>query len=139
MKLNILKYAKIIYTSCFMLSCVYAAQASMGRGVGYETSSASFVVADKEEAAEKVITNVKVMYNPVAEQISVSFKLTKQSSVAIKLMDALGNEVLNLSNSTLEAGNQNLSFETEGKVSPGFYFVRVGSGTETVVKRISIR
>lgn len=138
MKVNILKYAKIIYTSCFMLFSVYVAHANASKSVGYEMKTVS-VVVDKEESAEKVITNVKVMYNPVAEQINVSFKLNKQSSVAIKLMDALGNEVLNLSNATLEAGNQNLSFETEGKVSPGFYFVRVGSGTETVVKRISIR
>ena len=138
MKVNILKYAKIMYTSCFILACVHAAHANIGGSVGYELSGAS-VSAAKDDAAEKIVTNVKVMYNPVAEQISVSFKLTKQSNVAIKLMDALGNEVLNLSNSTLDAGNQNLSFETEGKVSPGFYFVRVGSGTETVVKRISIR
>jgi len=55
------------------------------------------------------------------------------------LMDALGNEVLNLSNSTIDAGVQNLSFDTDGKVSPGFYFVRVSSGSETVVKRVSIR
>lgn len=127
-----------MYTSCFILASVYAAHANVGGSVGYELTGTSFA-AGKDEAAEKVVTNVKVMYNPVAEQISVSFKLTKQSNVAIKLMDALGNEVLNLSNSTLDAGNQNLSFETEGKVSPGFYFVRVGSGTETVVKRISIR
>ena len=138
MKVNILKYAKIMYTSFVLLACVHTAHANIGSSVGYELVGAS-VSAGKDDAAEKVVTNVKVMYNPVAEQISVSFKLTKQSNVAIKLMDALGNEVLNLSSSTLDAGNQNLSFETEGKVSPGFYFVRVGSGTETVVKRISIR
>lgn len=127
-----------MYTSFVLLACVHTAHANIGSSVGYELVGAS-VSTGKDDAAEKVVTNVKVMYNPVAEQISVSFKLTKQSNVAIKLMDALGNEVLNLSNSTLDAGNQNLSFETEGKVSPGFYFVRVGSGTETVVKRISIR
>lgn len=93
----------------------------------------------KEEDTEKVITNVKVSYNPIAEQIAVSFKIAKQSNVVVKLMDALGNEILNLSNSILDAGSHNLSFETEGKVSPGFYFIRVSSGTEIIVKRISIR
>lgn len=138
MKINILKYAKLLYAGLMVVATVYAAQAN-GMSVGYDLhKNVSFLDA-KDQEAEKVITNVKVMYNPVAEQISVSFKLTKQNNVAIKLMDALGNEVLNLSNSSLEAGNHNLSFETEGKVSPGFYFVRVGSGTETVVKRISIR
>lgn len=96
-------------------------------------------VSSKEEESDKNITNVKVMYNPVAAQITVNFKLEKQGVVTIKLMDALGNEVLNLSNSSLESGNQNLSFETLDKISPGFYFVRVASGSETVVKRVSIR
>ncbi len=88
---------------------------------------------------EKLVNNAKVLYNPVVEQINVSFKLTKQANVNIKLMDALGNEVLNLSNSVLESGLQNLSFETNGKVTPGFYFVRIAASNETIVKRISIR
>ncbi|UZJ66211.1 hypothetical protein OKW96_09150 [Sphingobacterium sp. KU25419] len=35
--------------------------------------------------------------------------MNKQSSVAIKVMDALGNEVVQLMNGSLDAGNQNLS------------------------------
>lgn len=88
---------------------------------------------------EKIITNVKVFYNPVAEQITMTFKLSKQNEVTIKVMDALGNEVLNLMDGSLDAGVQNLSFESNGKVATGVYFVRVTSGTETVVKRISVR
>lgn len=138
MKVNLPKYARILYTSFLILAsvCVAPAHGESREGDAYSTR---FTIDTKDQGAEKVITNVKVMYNPVAEQISVSFKLVKQSNVSIKLMDALGNEVLNLSNSSLDEGNHNLSFETEGKVSPGFYFVRVGSGTETVVKRISVR
>ncbi len=138
MKVNIYKYAKIICTGLLLSVSVYAAHAS-GESVGYNASKQIFSLESKDQGSEKIITNVKVMYNPVAEQISTSFKLTKQGNVSIKLMDALGNEVLNLSNSPLDAGNHNLSFETEGKVSAGFYFVRVSSGTETIVKRISIR
>ncbi len=92
-----------------------------------------------DEDATKNITNAKVMYNPVSEQINVNFKLAKQSTVVIKLMDALGNEVLSLSNGTLEEGIQSLSFDTDGKIAAGFYFVRLTSGTETVIKRLSIR
>src|SRR5690606_27109275 len=88
---------------------------------------------------EKIITNVKVFYNPVAEQITMTFKLSKQNEVTIKVMDALGHEVLNLMDGSLDACVQNLSFESNGKVATGVYFVRVTSGTETVVKRISVR
>ncbi|GAA4142481.1 hypothetical protein GCM10022216_23460 [Sphingobacterium kyonggiense] len=91
------------------------------------------------EENDKIINNVKVYYNPIAEQISVNFKLSKEYNVVIKVMDALGNEVLNLHNANLEAGLQNLNFDTQQKLSEGFYFVRVGAGTESVVKRISVR
>ena len=97
------------------------------------------ITTDVKVNNEKLINNVKVLYNPVVEQINVSFKLNKQSNVTIKLMDALGNEVLNLSNSVLESGLQTLSFETNGKVTPGFYFVRLSASNENIVKRISIR
>lgn len=88
---------------------------------------------------EKLINNVKVFYNPIAEQVNLSFKLAKSSSVSIKVMDALGNEILQLMNGNLDAGIQNLSFEHGGKLTTGFYFVRVVAGSETVVKRFSVR
>ena len=89
--------------------------------------------------SEKPINNVKVFYNPIAEQVNLSFKLAKSSSVSIKVMDALGNEILQLMNGNLDAGVQNLSFEHGGKLTTGFYFARVVAGSETVVKRFSVR
>ncbi|HLS37656.1 MAG TPA: T9SS type A sorting domain-containing protein [Sphingobacterium bovisgrunnientis] len=100
---------------------------------------ASMSIDREKETADKLITNVKASYNPVVEQIVVSFNLAKQSSVTIKLMDALGNEVLHLFNGNLDEGNQNHLFDTNEKVTPGFYFLRVASGSETIVKRISIK
>lgn len=100
---------------------------------------ASISIDRQKETADKLITNVKASYNPVVEQIVVSFNLAKQSSVTIKLMDALGNEVLPLFSGNLDEGNQNHLFDTNEKVTPGFYFLRVASGAETIVKRISIK
>ncbi len=100
---------------------------------------ASMSIDREKETADKLITNVKASYNPVVEQIVVSFNLAKQSSVTIKLMDALGNEVLHLFNGNLDEGNQNHLFDSNEKVTPGFYFLRVASGSETIVKRISIK
>lgn len=100
---------------------------------------ASMSIDKEKETVDKLITNVKASYNPVVEQIVVSFNLAKQSSVTIKLMDALGNEVLHLFNGNLDEGNQNHLFDTNEKVTPGFYFLRVASGSETIVKRISIK
>ncbi|WP_156138324.1 hypothetical protein [Sphingobacterium sp. T2] len=69
-----------------------------------ETRPVVVNVKNHKEETEKLITNVKASYNPVVGQILVSFNLAKQSAVTIKLMDALGNEVLNLYNGTLEEG-----------------------------------
>lgn len=87
---------------------------------------------------EKLLSSVKVFPNPVADQINLSFRLSKQSTVSIKVMDALGNEVMTLLNQYLEAGNQSHTFETSNKLTNGFYFIRMSAGTETVVKRISV-
>lgn len=87
---------------------------------------------------EKLLSSVKVFPNPVVDQISLSYRLDKQSSVSIKVMDALGNEVMTLLNQELDAGPQSHVFETNNKLTNGFYFIRVSAGTETVVKRISV-
>ncbi|MEJ5054819.1 T9SS type A sorting domain-containing protein [Sphingobacterium sp. MYb382] len=113
-----------------------------GRAMANVSSIASHpavLVERADESNEKLINNVKVFFNPIAEQVSVNFKLGKQSTVAIKVMDALGNEVANLMNGRLDAGMQNLSFDGIAKLNPGVYFVRVSSGTETVIKRFSVR
>ncbi len=96
-------------------------------------------VAVIAEETDKLINNVKVYYNPIADQVTVNFKLSKNSHVSIKVMDALGNEVLSLHNGDVDAGTQNLNFDSSGKLKEGIYFVRVMAGSETVVKRISVR
>lgn len=87
---------------------------------------------------EKLLSNVKIFPNPVSEQINLSFRLGKQTDVTIKVMDALGNEVMNLLNQRLEGGNQNHAFETHNKLSKGYYFIKVSANAETVVKRITV-
>lgn len=87
---------------------------------------------------EKLISNVKVFPSPAVEAINLSFRLGKRSEVSIKVMDALGNEMLTLLNQTMDPGTQNQSFEIQGKLSSGMYFLRVTAGTETVIKRVSV-
>lgn len=128
LKVRVLALA--IFSFGFFRSAVYANSLPV---------DASMSIDREKETADKLITNVKASYNPVVEQIVVSFNLAKQSSVTIKLMDALGNEVLHLFNGNLDEGNQNHLFDSNEKVTPGFYFLRVASGSETIVKRISIK
>lgn len=138
MKFNKQHIVTMLKSSVFALGLLAVPMLGLAHSVT-NAPALEFATPAEKDNADKNITNVKVIFNPIAQQITVSFKLGKQSSVSVKLMDALGNEVLNLSNSVLDQGLQTLSFDIEGKVSPGFYFVRVTSGTETVVKRISVR
>lgn len=97
-----------------------------------------FRIGNNPADNEKLLSSVKVFPNPVVDQISLSFRLSKQISVSIKVMDALGNEVMTLLNQELDAGSQSHVFDTSNKLTNGFYFIRVSAGTETVVKRISV-
>lgn len=137
MKVNIPKYVRI-HVALLMLSMTFSVHAEGIMDNLYNNVEYSTLLSNDQDGG-KNITNVKVSFNPVAGQVSVSLKLTKQSNIVIKLMDALGNEISNLSNTTLEVGSHNLSFDKDEKVTAGFYFVRVSSGTEIIVKRISIR
>jgi len=86
----------------------------------------------------KTLSNVKVYPNPVSDQINLTFKLSKEISVTIKIMDALGNEINTLLSQRLEEGDQVHNFTLNRNLNSGFYFIRVMAGTETVVKRIQI-
>src|SRR5690606_22685532 len=86
----------------------------------------------------KVLSNAKVYPNPVSDQINLTFKLSKEISVTIKIMDALGNEISTLLSQRLEEGDQVQNFTLNSNLKSGFYFIRIMAGTETVVKRIQI-
>jgi len=86
----------------------------------------------------KTLSNVKVFPNPVSGQINLSFKLSKDISVSIKIMDALGNEINTLLSQRLAEGDQTQTFNLNSNLKSGFYFIRIMAGTETIVKRIQI-
>ena len=86
----------------------------------------------------KVLNNVKVYPNPVTDQLNLTFMVSKDSNVTIKVMDVLGNEVITLYSERISAGNQNHSFNIASKLSSGFYFVRLVVGNETIIKRFSV-
>jgi hypothetical protein len=92
-----------------------------------------------QNASDKLLSNVKVFPNPTVETVNLSFRLGKRVDVSIKVMDALGNELMTLLSQTLDAGNQNQSFDVQKRLSPGLYFVKVTAGAETVIKRISVQ
>ncbi len=87
---------------------------------------------------DKVLNNVKVYPNPVADQLNLSYTISKDANVTVKIMDVLGNEITTLLTVRLSAGEQVNSFNIASRLSSGFYFIRVSVAGEIITKRISV-
>lgn len=87
---------------------------------------------------EKLLTDVSIYPNPITDKLYLTYNVKKSTSVSIKIMDVLGNDVITLMAQRVEAGEQRNTFQINNKLSSGFYFVRMIVGTESVIKRISV-
>lgn len=88
--------------------------------------------------ADKVLSVLKVYPNPVDDQINVVIRLEREANIAVKVMDLLGNEVVTLANERLASGEQTKTYTIPNRLNSGIYFLRIVTGSETVVKRISV-
>lgn len=91
-----------------------------------------------ESQNQKPIDNVKIYPNPVSTQINLSYTLAKDNIVTVKILDVLGNEVATLLSQKVTAGEQTNTFNLTTKLNSGLYFVRIVSGSESIIKRISV-
>jgi hypothetical protein len=87
---------------------------------------------------DKLLTNVEVFPNPVNDVINVKYTVSRNAYVNIKVMDVLGNDVVTLFSQRVFLGDQNITYNTNSKLSRGFYFVRIIVGTESINKRIAV-
>ncbi len=102
------------------------------------TKTSLFNSFDINSIALKPIDNVRIFPNPVSTQINISFTLSKDNQVVINVLDVLGNQILTLLNQKMQAGEQINSFVLNSKIPSGFYFVRIVTGNDSVIKRISV-
>jgi hypothetical protein len=87
---------------------------------------------------DKVLNNVKVYPNPISDQLNLSFSMSKDANVIVKIMDVLGNEITTLLSERVAAGDQTKPFIIASRITSGFYFIRVSVGSEIITKRISV-
>lgn len=104
----------------------------------FKTGNSTTQNSKSNHVGEKVLSNVKVYPNPVSDQLNVSFHVSKDVLMTIKMMDFLGNDVATLSTHRVAEGEQTASFNISSRFNSGLYFIRFIAGNETVVKRISI-
>ncbi len=88
--------------------------------------------------ADKILTVLKVYPNPVTDQINLILKLDRESNFSVKIMDLLGNEIVTLANERINPGEQTKSYTIPNRLNSGIYFLKIISGSETIVKRISV-
>jgi len=86
----------------------------------------------------KILANVRIYPNPVSDYLNMSYTISKDSNVTIRIMDVLGNEISTLFSERQTSGEHNHSFSISSKVSSGFFFIRVSVGGEIITKRISV-
>jgi len=87
---------------------------------------------------DRLVSNVQVYPNPITDQINQRYNVSRNSSVTIKIMDILGNEVVTLFSQRVDPGEQKFTFNLNNRLSSGFYFLRLVAGGESVIKKISI-
>ncbi|MEJ7560539.1 MAG: T9SS type A sorting domain-containing protein [Pedobacter sp.] len=102
--------------------------------VGTSPKSATSLVTKQE----KILSVLKVYPNPVEDQVNLIVKIDRETNFSVKIMDLLGNEVVTLANERISAGEQTKTFNIPERLNPGIYFLKIVSGSETVVKRISV-
>jgi hypothetical protein len=103
-----------------------------------KTGIVSTVKITVPKADDKLLQDVDVFPNPANDQLNFKFTLSHNSNVSIKIMDVLGNDVLDVVQQRLDMGEQKYSISIANKLSRGFYFARFTAGTESVIKRVSI-
>lgn len=97
-----------------------------------------FMGTPKAGLNDKILNNVKVYPNPISDQLNLSFNVSKEATVTVKIMDVLGNEITTLLSERIAAGDQNKPFQIASRITSGFYFIRVSVGSEVITKRISV-
>lgn len=87
---------------------------------------------------DRILTNVKVYPNPITEYLNMSYTVSRDATVTIRIMDVLGNQITTLFSERQDAGAHTREFSLASKITSGFYFIRVSAGNEIITKRISV-
>jgi len=93
-----------------------------------------------QQPSDKLLSNVSIFPNPTTDQINLKYNVSRYSTVSVKLVDVLGNNVATLVPQQLvEPGDYTKTYAiNSSRISKGFYFVKIMAGTESVIRRISI-
>jgi D-alanyl-D-alanine carboxypeptidase len=87
---------------------------------------------------ELVFENLTLSPNPAGDETKVQFQLQHASDVTLQITSTNGGNLRSYSYGALPEGAHELNLDLAG-LSPGLYFLRLGTGESTVVKTLMIR
>lgn len=137
-------YAFILIAFCFFCSLGQALKAAdVGNSCEVKISNpGSDSTANKAAngAYKSAKTDFQVFPNPITDKkLNLTFTLSRESQVTVRLIDLLGNEVSVLMDEKKPAGEYRNSFSLDENTRSGLYFIRINVGNEVIAKRISIQ
>lgn len=103
--------------------------------ITFKTSGVSGI-NDEEEMLQGFVLQQNYP-NPFNPSTVISWQLAVGSHATLKVYDVLGNEVAELVNNFLEAGNYNVEFNASS-LSSGIYFYRLTAGGKNELKKMVI-
>lgn len=113
----------------------YKPNTSMG---GYNPSSTAVSNTTTLPKSNKILTVLKVYPNPVNEQINISLRLDRETTLSVKITDLLSNDVVVLANERTPGGEQTKTYNIPNKLNAGIYFLKIVAGGEQKVVKISV-
>lgn len=91
------------------------------------------------ETANNFLNSYNLFPNPATSNVKVSFGLTENSTVNIKLFNVAGQEVkVFVSDLNLVADNYEYNFELPQSIASGNYFIEVSSGNRKSIKKLLV-
>jgi hypothetical protein len=83
--------------------------------------------------------SVKVFPNPVTNQFTISYNLTKPTDVNIQLFDLTGKEVKTIEKGMIDKGNYQQTYNVqEERLIRGIYFIKFQFNNSTYTKKLVI-
>lgn len=79
---------------------------------------------------------VNVFPNPATDRIEVALSNAAAGETSVSLISLDGKSVVELMNTTIAAGAQSFSFDVNGKVTSGVYFVRVNNNGKVLTEKV---
>jgi len=89
---------------------------------------------------EDILSDIdfRIQPNPVNDYSVISFNLQRSNNVKMSIYNILGQEVLNLANENLVAGEHKYTISNDDFGDAGFYFVQISVGNQMMTKKIAV-